>query len=173
MLSKGPIFSPVKKSRKANKISVLIIESEKSDCDLIKKCLELSERGPFDLEFYPTLREGLERLKKWQSDVIIAALGLKDSQGIETFKKIQASVPRFVPIVVLSRSENDAQALEAVRLGAQDYLVKAVLNQKNLSRVLRYAIERRKSQLEVHLSEEKYRTIFENSAAAIILADEG
>jgi len=113
----------------------------------------------------------LERLKKWNGDVVISDLVLTDSRGIDTFKAIQEALPKYIPIVLLSRSEDEREALEAVSLGAQDYLVKGILNKNNLSRVLHYASQRRKSQEEIYIAEEKYRTIFDNSAVAILLTD--
>ncbi len=67
---------------------------------------------------------------------------MPDSLGLDTFTAIAACVP----IVVLTGVDDDAAALEAVRRGAQDYLVKGSLDGKMLARVVRYAIERHRMQ---------------------------
>ena len=68
-------------------------------------------------------------------------LGLSDSWGIETFIQIQ-NCARDTPIVILSGLDDESLAIEAVRLGAQDYLVKDLWNPHRISRSLAYAIER-------------------------------
>lgn len=152
-------------------ISVLVFESQAADCDLIQKLLAGNASQKFELTFVDSLHKGLELLKTWRGDLVFADLALQDSQGWETFVQIRNAASRL-PIVVLSSLQDEKEALEAVRNGAEDYLVKATLNSTMLPRVFRYAIERKKSHEATYLAEEKYRTVFENSAVAITLVDE-
>jgi len=153
------------------KISVLVFESQAADRDLIEKLLTDSTSQKFELTFVDSLQKGLELLKTWRGDLIFADLALQDSQGWDTFVQIRNAASRL-PVVVLSSLQDEKAALEAVRSGAEDYLVKATLNSTMLPRVFRYAIERKKSHEATYLAEEKYRTVFENSAVAITLVDE-
>ncbi|MDD5218067.1 MAG: ATP-binding protein [Candidatus Omnitrophica bacterium] len=157
--------------QKTDKVRVLVLEGDGEDRWLIQRLLKEVRAPQFDVAFMSTLREGLERLRQWNGDVIFSDLQLPDSHGLDTFKKIRSQT-RKIPIVLLSRLEDEKLATEAVRSGAQDYLVKAKLNSNMLSRVLRYAIERKKAEEEIYKAEERYRTIFENSAVAIILVDQ-
>ncbi len=122
------------------------------------------------MEVCISLQQGLVALESGQTDVILTGLELPDSTGLETFSKIYKQAPE-IPTFILGEAADDAMALKAVGEGAQDYLVRATLNSTMLSRVLRYAIERKKAEHRLHLAEEKYRTVFENSPAAIIVTD--
>ena len=76
-------------------------------------------------------------------DAILLDLGLPDSQGLNTFEKIHAAAQK-VPILILTAFKDDALALEAVRRGAQDYLIKGKIDGSTLARAITYAIERKK-----------------------------
>ena len=75
-------------------------------------------------------------------------LSLPDSQGLETFAKVYAHSPT-VPIIVLTGNDDHDLALKAVKSGAQDYLVKGRLDRELLLRAMRYAIERKRYQLQL------------------------
>ena len=64
-----------------------------------------------------------------------------------------------------------SQPLEAVRQGAQDYLVKGEINGPLVMRVIRYAIERKQVEAVLRASEARYRTLVETSPSGITLAD--
>ena len=73
---------------------------------------------------------------------------MPDSQGLDTFTKINAQVSE-VPIIVLTAFEDDTWAIKAVRNGAQDYLIKGKADSAMLVRTIRYAIERKKAEDEL------------------------
>ncbi len=79
------------------------------------------------------------------ADVILLDLSLPDSQGLETFVKIHSQTPT-IPIVVLTGLDDEALVLNAMQAGAQDYLVKGQVNGDLLTRTMRYAIERQRSE---------------------------
>src|SRR5207249_4284110 len=68
---------------------------------------------------------------------------LPDSQGVNTFGRIHSHAPTL-PVVIVTNCDNDVLALESVRQGAQDYVVKSKVDGKTLLRVIRYAIERKR-----------------------------
>ncbi|MEM6503626.1 MAG: EAL domain-containing protein [Cyanobacteria bacterium P01_C01_bin.89] len=78
-------------------------------------------------------------------DVVLLDLNLPDSQGLETLVQLQAAAPSL-PTVILTNSKDDALAVEAIRHGAQDYLVKRQLQHSTLIRSICYAIERKRSE---------------------------
>jgi len=88
------------------------------------------------------LSKGLVCLVRGGIDVVLLDLGLPDSQGLDTLGEVRAQAPAE-PIVVLTGLDDEALALQAVRQGAQDYLVKGDLDNKVLWRAVRYAIERK------------------------------
>jgi signal transduction histidine kinase len=90
----------------------------------------------------------LERLVSGGIDLVLLDLGLPDSQGLDTLSKVHAQAPA-VPTVVLTGLDDETLALQAVRQGAQDYLVKGDFDSKVLWRVMRYAVERHTLMMEL------------------------
>src|SRR5262249_24457767 len=81
---------------------------------------------------------------------------LPDAQGLDTVRSLRA-VYGEVPLVVLTGLHDEQVGLEAVREGAQDYLVKGDLSGRALVRAMRYALERQRTQEELRQSEERLR----------------
>lgn len=72
-------------------------------------------------------------------------LSLPDSSGLGIIEHVQQAAPAL-PLVVLTGAEDEEQALRAVELGAQDYLVKRRADPESLRRSIRYAIERKRAE---------------------------
>jgi PAS domain S-box-containing protein len=81
-------------------------------------------------------------------------------------------VAPLIPLIVLSGHDDETTAMNAVKNGAQDYLIKEQVDDHTLARAIRYGIERNKAERRLQEAEKKYRTIFENSAVAIMMLDE-
>jgi diguanylate cyclase len=126
-------------------IDVLIIEDNSNDQLLVKRLLEKTNRGCFEIRFADNLRTGMDCAAQPNIDVVLLDLNLPDSSGVDTFLKLKLHVPDM-PIVVLSGFEDEEESLKAVRGGAQDYLVKNWTDGNSLVRALRYAIERKKAE---------------------------
>jgi PAS domain S-box-containing protein len=128
---------------------VLLVEDNPGDAELIG--ISLERAGEFEMEVRGRLSDALERLSQNGIDLVLLDLGLPDSEGLETFLRVNEQVPHL-PIVVLTGSEDDTLALQAVREGAQDYLVKGV-SSSMLLKSLRYALERKRGQEALRLSQ--------------------
>jgi len=127
-------------------IRVLVVEDTPGDNHLLmQQMLGQATPVPLELEFAGSLSRGLERLTEGETDVVLLDLSLPDSQGLDTFVKLHAQVPR-VPIIVLTSFDDEALAARAVRKGAQDYLVKGRVDGNLLARAIRYAIERKRAE---------------------------
>jgi len=83
----------------------------------------------------------LELLDAREFDIVMTDLTLPDSAGLGTFHSLHLRVPH-VAVLILYAVEDEALALEAVKGGAQDYIVKGALEPEYLSRTIRYAIVR-------------------------------
>lgn len=124
-------------------IRVLLIEDNVGDYELILQMLEKSENTKFKLIQTPRLVSGLSLLESGKFDIILLDLGLPDSVGLESFKAILDKHP-VIPIIILTGLANEEIGIQAIRYGAQDYLVKGEFNGKLLVRAIQYAIERKK-----------------------------
>ncbi|MGD9160348.1 MAG: ATP-binding protein [Desulfobacteraceae bacterium] len=136
---------------------VLLIEDNRGDARLIQEILSEATWRSFEIEVAERLSEGLEALSVTVFDVVLLDLSLPDSSGLKTLAKIQASSPQ-TPVVVLTGLDDDILAIDAVRRGAQDFLVKGHINADSLSRAIRYSIERKhaekeKNQLQLRLAQ--------------------
>ncbi len=126
-------------------LRVLLIEDDAEDAELIQGLLSkvAAHSRKFRIECASRLKDGLERLASNDFDVVLLDLSLPDSQGLETFLQLKREESK-IPVVVLTGLDDETVALEAVRQGAQDYLVKGDVDGKILSRVMTYAIERKR-----------------------------
>jgi PAS domain S-box-containing protein len=123
------------------KINILLIEDNPGDARLIDIYLKESFDNIFTLLTADYLSKGLELLEKQSFTIIISDLSLPDSDGLETFKKIHEKAPD-TPIIVLTGMEDESMGINAMKLGAQDFLVKGKLKIGSLKRSITYSIER-------------------------------
>ena len=130
-------------------ISVLLIEDNSGDRRLISEMLaEASTDGigvAFDVQYADRLQAATEYLGQNRVEVILLDLGLPDSQGLETLKRVYAAVPEL-PIVVLTGLNDEMIGVQAVNEGAQDYLIKGQVDTHLLRRTIRYALERKQAE---------------------------
>jgi signal transduction histidine kinase/ActR/RegA family two-component response regulator len=119
-----------------------------------------SAEAQFEVSTVDTLAKTLQRLELPPPNVILLDLNLPDARGLETLDRVH-NAAALIPIVVLTSLENEATAIEAIRLGAQDYLLKSEITPALLARSLRYACERAKVRAE--LASQKH--LFENLVA--------
>ena len=126
-------------------INVLLIEDDPEETLLLKKMLQKGRGWDFacHVEEVDKLQKGLERLVKEDIDVVLLDITLPDAQGLDSLVRLHAHAPS-VPVIILTGLDYEALGLEAVRQGAQDYLVKGEIDSSILTRAIRYAIERRR-----------------------------
>lgn len=124
---------------------VLVIEDNPGDARLVQEAFAQEEGSKFQLEFVDRVTKGLERLGREGIDIIVTDLSLPDSHGLETLLSLRAAAPAM-PIVVLTGTFEEAVGSEALRKGADDYLLKERLDGHVLCRSIRYAMERKRVQ---------------------------
>ncbi len=137
-------------------ISVLMIEDNPGDARLIKEALTDLRDPDFELEWAKCLLEGIESLKRKTPGMILLDLSLPDSHGFDTIARVRKEFP-IVPLVVLTGLNDENVGLKAVQLGAQDYIIKGTVEGVALSRIIRYAIERKRIEEALRESEERLK----------------
>ncbi len=123
---------------------ILLIEDSNTDALLIQSHLKKADAA-FQVRREDRLESGLTTLDRGDVDVILLDLNLPDSAGLDTFRAVHRHT-MHLPIVILSGQEDVQLAVQAVSLGAQDYLPKGEANRSSLMRSIRYAIERSRRQ---------------------------
>jgi signal transduction histidine kinase/CheY-like chemotaxis protein len=123
-------------------LQLLIVEDNPGDVVIVTELMRSSGIN-FKLTQVSTLRETLSICIDNDFDIILLDLGLPDSVGVETLKKIQVFRIKS-PVVVMTGLDDEDTALASLREGAQDYLVKNRLTSDNILRAIKYSIERKK-----------------------------
>lgn len=100
----------------------LIIDDEKFTLELFE--FELKAQG-FDVTTASSGNEGIDKLKKHDFDVILTDLNMPDINGIEMVRNSR-SVRPFTEILVVTGDDSSERAVEAIREGAFDYILKPV-----------------------------------------------
>jgi len=122
-------------------MKILLIEDNPGDVRLIKEMLNEIRDFSFELECFQQLSDGLTRLAKPGIDIVIIDLFLPDGEGLGTLQHV-ITQSQGLPIIVLTGLDDVTTARQAVRKGAQEYLVKERLNSELLKQSLHLAIER-------------------------------
>ena len=124
-------------------IRVLMVDDNENDVLLTHRMLEklTSEKLDLHIDRCRSISEALAYLAAQKPDAVLLDLGLPDSHGLATLEIILGLAPSL-PVVVFTDLVDEELAIQAVQIGAQDYLVKTQVNSHSLLRSLRYSIER-------------------------------
>jgi DNA-binding NarL/FixJ family response regulator len=153
-----------------NLIDVLLIEDNPGDVELMKAVLQEIPDHHFQLITSSNLSDGIEQLRRKKIEIILLDLFLLDSHGIDSFQQLHAQFPE-TPIVILTGLDDKNLALQAVKEGAQDFVVKGDIRGDSIDRIIRYAIERNRLLVELEeKSDEKYQKLFHSSPYALGLS---
>jgi len=130
------------------KTNVLLVEDNPGDARLVKEALCEIAKPPLELVHRETLAQAIGFCADNTPDAILLDLGLPDSQGLDTVRRIRDASPE-APIAVLTVRDEEQLAIQALHEGAQDYLPKSQISGPLIWRALRYAMERQHIQLEL------------------------
>jgi signal transduction histidine kinase/DNA-binding response OmpR family regulator len=158
-------------------VKLLLIEDNIADARFIEILLREITYQRYDIQKSQTFREGKDLLSKEVFDLLVLDLSLPDSVGLETIQNANKVAPELPIIVLTGRSDEDF-AVEVVKAGAQDYLVKGEITSTLLSRAIRYAIKRKEMEVDlktvkrrIEESENKLNTIIKHNISGIIVLD--
>ena len=141
--------------RRQELVRVLLVEDCPDHAALISAKLKKATRLRAEITHVDRVSSGLERIADGGFDVVLLDFSLPDSFGIDTFRRVHEAAPRL-PIIVLTSLDDNQLAVQAVREGAQDYLIKREADTRLLVRSILYAIERQTAEDALRDSEERY-----------------
>lgn len=128
-------------------IRILLVEDNAAEALLCVETLQEAGRGEFEVVHAARMSEAREYIGRYPLDAILLDLSLPDSQGLETLAEIhQAGTD--LPVLVLTGNEDESMGMKAVSMGAEDYLFKGDMHGPLLVRSIRYAIQRKKNEIE-------------------------
>ena len=125
---------------RGDKLVVLVVSDQEEEARRVRDLLAGADPDRFGVAATAP-QASLGRLARGDIDVVLLAMSLSARRGFATFTELRALAPA-VPFLFLSDAEDERNGLEAVRAGAQDFLVKSEVDGPVLAHALRLAIER-------------------------------
>jgi len=126
--------------------SVLIVEDNQGDADFLQRSLRRAEGARFEVSVVGWLNSALTSVGAKHFDAVLLDLSLPDSQGLDTVVSFIQAAPE-VPVIVMTGYDDMQTGINAVRYGAQDYMIKGDTTVRPLERAIVYAIERKRADL--------------------------
>lgn len=148
-------------------IRILMIEDNPADHYLIETLLFSESTLNAELQWASTMKDGLEILGGNTFDIVLLDLILPDAFGLDTIQKLR-EYNADIPVVVLTGTEDAETGTQAIRMGAQDYLSKGMINAHILQRSIEYSIERRIAENKAHQVDQKYRFLFDEISQGVL-----
>lgn len=131
-------------------IEVLLVEEDARDARLLREMFSKEQPGSFELTHLARMSEAVAHLARGGVDVVLMSMRLPDGHGIENLRRARAAAPD-VAMIVLTGLDDESLAAEAIREGAQNYLIKGEIEHRALPRALRHAAERDRIREETEL----------------------
>jgi PAS domain S-box-containing protein len=150
--------------------AVLLIEDNPGDARLIREIFNEQNSMDIELTHVECMGDAETYLAGHAVDIILLDLGLPDTQGLEAVRRTHAAAPH-VALVVLSGLNDESIALQALKEGAQDYLIKGQIEPPELLRALRYAVERKIIEEILFDEKERAQITLDCIGDAVICAD--
>lgn len=145
-------------------ITALLVEDDPAQAFFLEEILPESQ---VKIVHVSSLAEALQLVESRKFDVILQDLSLPDSDGLDTVQSILSHV-KAVPIVILTGLSDEDIAIQAVQLGAQDYIPKKEITASLLLRSIRYAIERKRAE---ELAVERERALEASKLKSVFLGN--
>lgn len=123
-------------------LQVLLVEDNALDVQILRRMF-CAEQERFVLTHTTRMAQAEARLAQGGIDILLLDMGLPDGHGLETLRRARRAAPG-VAMIVLTGLEDEDLAAQAIKEGAQDYLIKGQIENRALPRALRYALERQR-----------------------------
>jgi PAS domain S-box-containing protein len=148
--------------------TVLIVENVAADRELYRRCLLADCSCRYTLLEADSATSAVSMCQNSEIDGILVDYALPDATGLEFVQELQSRFDGTHPPVVMVTSDNDPSiAVRAIKLGAEDYLIKQTLTPEQLQLAMQSAIENTRLRLQLRQSEERYRAIVDNQTELI------
>ncbi len=151
-------------------IKILIIDDDEDDFFITSEYLKQIQEYQLQIDWCYKFNEALQHLKERKYDIFFVDYRLGARTGLDFLKEaVRLDVEE--PIVLLTGKGNKDVDIEAMQMGATDYLIKTELTTDKLERCIRYSLERMAYLKALRANEKKYRSIFELSKDAVFIVD--
>lgn len=150
---------------------ILIVDDDEDDFFITSDYIRHIPGSSFQIDWCYRYNEALEHMASRNYDLYFVDYRMGAKTGVELLKDA-LSRGCAEPIILLTGKGNREVDIEAMQLGATDYLIKTDLNTEKLERSIRYALERAASVKALRANERKYRSMFEKSKDLVFITDD-
>jgi len=151
-------------------LDILVVDDNPDDAFWLQ--CQLEREGEIKVTVAESLMETLQMIAKQRFGIIILDLGLPDSEGLETLKKVQEQDTQTPIIAVTGLQQNEGIGNDAVKQGAQEFLVKGDITTHGLLQAIMHAIERKKAQNDVEAISSEWKALLQRLPTPLIGLDE-
>jgi PAS domain S-box-containing protein len=151
-------------------VRILIVDDDEDDFFFTSDYIKHIAGGNFKIDWCPKYKDALQHMIARNYDLYFVDYLLGAKSGVDLLKEALANNCEE-PIILLTGKGNYEVDIEAMQLGAVDYLIKTDLSTEKIERSIRYALERSATLKALKANERKYRSIFERSKDLVFIAD--
>ena len=170
IITQAKLMQPLESARQqpdpAQPIQLLVVEDDEMLSAVYQRTL--SRLGP--VHICHNLQQALQAVQQQPPDVILLDLGLPDSQGLQGLAQLRKRAPGTA-LVITTGADDEELAIQALRSGAQDYLLKGKLDTLTLVRSVRYALERKQAENKLQKNEALFAAITNNMIDLLSIID--
>ncbi|MBD2498075.1 two-component system response regulator [Nostoc sp. FACHB-280] len=141
--------------------TVLIVDDSPNDREFYRRCLLKDKDYSYNILEATLGKQGLELWQQHQPDVVLLDYRLPDTDGLEFIATLYpaSSQQLYLPVIVVTGQGSEIIAVQTMKAGAQDYLVKEQITAERLQMAVNSAIARVELQNQLQLRIEKDRLI--------------
>lgn len=152
-------------------IKTLLVDDDEDDYIITKDLLSEIKRANYKLDWASTYGEALKIIARNRHDVYLIDYRLGEFSGLDL---IRTAIENgcSVPMILLTGQGDSEVDIEAMKVGAMDYLVKGRLDASSLERSIRYSIKSKQAEKALRISEKRFRDIAFSSSDWIWEVDE-
>jgi diguanylate cyclase (GGDEF)-like protein/PAS domain S-box-containing protein len=150
--------------------TVLLIENDPEQTRIIRAMFDNHGSNSFELAHAKCLADAETYFKGHRVDIVLLDLSLSDPEGLEAIRRVRAAAPH-VSIVLLSSLDDEPKAMQAIREGAQDYLIKGQIEPNTLMQALGNAVMRSANKEILTDEKDRAQSTLECIADAVICTD--
>ncbi|UCD72084.1 MAG: response regulator, partial [Syntrophobacterales bacterium] len=151
-------------------LTVLLIEDEFSHAELIMREMKKVDLSSQRVRHEPSGEEGLKAFQQEGFDLVLLDYSLPGMNGLDVLRKMK-EMDYDTPVIIVTGQGNEKVAVEAMKLGAYDYVIKSANHLVTLPVLVEKTLEKYQKDKDYWNLEGIYQTIVENSTDAIILTD--
>ncbi|MET0244290.1 MAG: PAS domain S-box protein [Flavitalea sp.] len=147
-------------------LNILTVEDNPGDLFLVEDMLRSTQLRIENLYSTDRVQQAAEIVQTQPIHIILLDLSLPDSHGLDSFMAIRRVTDK-IPVIILTGLSDANVALDAIKSGAQDYLIKGEFNKNMLAKSIQYSLERKYQMETLSDSNERFNMVVRATNDAI------